>query len=106
MIRRALMSSFLVGGATASAQSLVVPDSGPPTLSAGTPDSVRQPRPVGLRDAGSVRAVGGSPIWSFHVDGASVEYSWFYGIGNETGHPLGDNDYRAREARVVIAPSV
>lgn len=55
---------------------------------------------------GTVRPVGGSPIWSLHIDGASAEYSWFYGIGNETGHPLGDHDYRAREARVVIAPSI
>ena len=54
----------------------------------------------------SYRAVGGSPVWSFHVEGTSSEYMWFYGIGNETGHPLANNDYRARESRVTVAPSV
>jgi hypothetical protein len=52
------------------------------------------------------RSVGGSPIWSVHVDGTSAEYTWFYGIGNETQHPLRDNDYRARESRVTVAPTV
>jgi hypothetical protein len=55
---------------------------------------------------GSIRAVGGSPIWSLHVDGTSAEYTWFYGIGNETSRPRPDNDFRAREARVIVAPSI
>ena len=55
---------------------------------------------------GSIRAVGGSPIYSFHVDGTSAEYTWYYGIGNGTGHPLSDDSYRARESRVTVAPSV
>ncbi|HZS59384.1 MAG TPA: hypothetical protein VFA43_08955 [Gemmatimonadaceae bacterium] len=52
------------------------------------------------------RSIGGSPIWRFHVEGTSSEYTWFYGFGNETPHPLADNDYRARESRLTIAPSV
>jgi hypothetical protein len=55
---------------------------------------------------GSVRAVDGSPIWSFHVDGASAEYTWFYGVGNETTRPRPDDDFRSREARVTVSPSV
>lgn len=55
---------------------------------------------------GTIRAVDGSPIASLRVDGASAEYVWFYGIGNGTSHPLADNDYRARQARLSVAPTV
>ena len=54
----------------------------------------------------SLRAIGGWPIWSLHVEGTSAEYRWFYGTGNATPHPLPDDDYRARESRVGVTPTV
>jgi hypothetical protein len=55
---------------------------------------------------GAVRGIGGSPIWSLHVEGTSAEYVWFYGLGNESGRPLPDEDYRARQARISVAPGI
>jgi hypothetical protein len=54
----------------------------------------------------SVRATGGSPIWSLGLTGTSAEYTWFYGIGNETTHHLPDDDFRARQSHFTASPSV
>ena len=54
----------------------------------------------------SVRATGGSPIWSLGFNGTSAQYTWFYGIGNETPHHLPDNDFRARQAYLAATPTV
>jgi hypothetical protein len=54
----------------------------------------------------SVRATGGSPIWSLGLTGTSAEYTWFYGIGNETPHHLPDDDFRARQSRFTATPTV
>jgi hypothetical protein len=54
----------------------------------------------------SVMATGGSPIWSLGLFGTSAEYTWFYGIGNETTHHLDDDDFRARQSRFTATPTV
>jgi hypothetical protein len=54
----------------------------------------------------SVKATGGSPIWSLALAGTSAQYAWFYGIGNETPHHLPDDDFRARQAAVSALPTV
>jgi hypothetical protein len=55
---------------------------------------------------GSLRATGGSPIWTLGLHGTSAEYTWFYGIGNESPHHLRDDDFRARQSHFTAAPSV
>jgi hypothetical protein len=54
----------------------------------------------------SVRATGGSPVWSLALHGTSSEYAWFYGIGNETPHHLPDDDFRARQSHFTATPTV
>ncbi len=55
---------------------------------------------------GTLRATGGSPLWSLRAFGTSAEYTWFYGIGNNTPRTLDDNDHRARQSHFELAPSV
>jgi hypothetical protein len=54
----------------------------------------------------SVKATGGSPIYSLGLTGTSAEYTWFYGIGNETPHHLPDDEYRARQSDFRATPTV
>jgi hypothetical protein len=54
----------------------------------------------------SVRATGGSPIWTLNLSGTSSQYAWFYGIGNETPHHHDDDDFRARQSYFTAIPTV
>jgi hypothetical protein len=54
----------------------------------------------------SVKATGGSPVWTLALAGTSAQYAWFYGIGNETPHHLPDDEFRARQADITALPSV